>query len=165
MLRPLALADAADMQRLAGVFEVAGTTRQYPASISRGAATRVHRAQRAAWRDDRRGHVGDHARRRAHRLRRHLQLVARAHGRVSLGYWIAHQEWNRGYATEARAPLVAWAFADGLHRVEATHLTRNPASGRVMQKLGMRARRAHARLLPSFRRWENVELYAILAGE
>ena len=55
-----------------------------------------------------------------------------------LGYWIGKPYWG-GYATEAAAALLDLAFGPlGLHRVEATHLTRNPASGRVMEKLGMR---------------------------
>ena len=38
LLRPMALDDGADIERLAGVFEVAGTTRQHPASVSAGGA-------------------------------------------------------------------------------------------------------------------------------
>jgi [ribosomal protein S5]-alanine N-acetyltransferase len=46
--------------------------------------------------------------------------------------------WGRGYATEAAREAVRYAFADlDLHRVHAAHFRSNPASGRVMQKVGM----------------------------
>jgi RimJ/RimL family protein N-acetyltransferase len=56
-----------------------------------------------------------------------------------LGYWIGVPYWNNGYATEAAQAAVRFAFDDlGLHRVFAFHMARNPASGRVMQKIGLR---------------------------
>jgi ribosomal-protein-alanine N-acetyltransferase len=53
----------------------------------------------------------------------------------------------------------------GLHRIHASHLTRNPASGRVMQKLGMvheGCARQHVRRWDEF---EDLELHGILAEE
>lgn len=53
----------------------------------------------------------------------------------------------------------------GLLRIHASHLTRNPASGRVMQKLGMRhegSRREHA---VKWDKLEDLELYGILKRE
>ena len=65
--------------------------------------------------------------------------ISRAHGKGELGYWIAKDDWNRGYATEAARAVVRYAFDElGLRRVHAGHLVRNPASGRVMEKIGMR---------------------------
>lgn len=55
-----------------------------------------------------------------------------------LGYWIGVPYWGRGYATEAARALVDHGFAAlGLHRIHASYLAPNIASGRVMQKLGM----------------------------
>jgi RimJ/RimL family protein N-acetyltransferase len=57
---------------------------------------------------------------------------------AELGYWLGTPYWNRGYMTEAARALVAFGFeVVGLDRIQATHLTRNPASGRVMEKIGM----------------------------
>ncbi|MDE1170566.1 MAG: GNAT family N-acetyltransferase [Verrucomicrobium sp.] len=71
-----------------------------------------------------------------------LHLEAR---RGVLGYWIGREFWGRGYATEAARALLGYAFpAWGLEKVEAVHMEANPASGRVMEKLGMR--RTGARL-------------------
>ena len=57
-----------------------------------------------------------------------------------LGYWLTPDAWGRGYATEAgRAVLAIARHALGLKRVHAGHFVDNPASGRVLQKLGFRA--------------------------
>lgn len=59
--------------------------------------------------------------------------------RASLGYWIGVDYWGRGYTTEAARELLRYGFEDlGLNRIEAQYLKRNPASGRVMEKAGMR---------------------------
>jgi len=55
------------------------------------------------------------------------------------GYWIARPYWGRGVATEAGRALIANA-RDTLRigRLEAGHFLDNPASGRVLAKLGFR---------------------------
>jgi RimJ/RimL family protein N-acetyltransferase len=66
-------------------------------------------------------------------------VISKAMKRAELGYWIGREHWNRGYATEAARAVLDHAFGTlGLRRVFAEHLVRNPASGRVMEKLGMR---------------------------
>jgi RimJ/RimL family protein N-acetyltransferase len=61
-------------------------------------------------------------------------------GEVELGYWIARPHWGQGYATEAAEAVVAIA-RDGLRlaNVTAGHFLDNPASGRVLEKIGFRA--------------------------
>ena len=63
-------------------------------------------------------------------------LGRRPSGAVELGYWIARLAWGRGYATEACAALVAIARTLGLACLEGAHFLDNPASGRVLEKLG-----------------------------
>ncbi|MDQ3073986.1 MAG: GNAT family N-acetyltransferase [Pseudomonadota bacterium] len=55
---------------------------------------------------------------------------------VELGYWISRRHWNRGLATEAGHALVELARSLKLPRLEAAHFADNPASGRVLEKLG-----------------------------
>ncbi len=55
---------------------------------------------------------------------------------VQLGYWIGRPYWGRGYATEAARALLALARTLGHKRLFASHFVDNPASGRVLQKLG-----------------------------
>jgi len=68
--------------------------------------------------------------------------------RVEFGYWLAREHWGRGYATEAGRALLATARASlRMKRFEAGHFLDNPASGRVLEKLGFRATGA---ILPRF---------------
>jgi [ribosomal protein S5]-alanine N-acetyltransferase len=65
--------------------------------------------------------------------------VVPEHARAEIGYWVGVPYWNNGYATEATRALIAYAFDElGLNRVYAFHFPGNPASGRVMEKAGMR---------------------------
>jgi len=59
-------------------------------------------------------------------------------GAVELGYWIARPYWGLGFATEATRALVHAARAVGHRRILARHAVDNPASGRVLRKLGFR---------------------------
>ena len=60
-------------------------------------------------------------------------------GELEFGYWIARRHWGRGYATEAgRAVLAAARHSLRLKRLDAGHFLDNPASGRVLEKLGFR---------------------------
>jgi RimJ/RimL family protein N-acetyltransferase len=57
---------------------------------------------------------------------------------IELGYWIARTHWGNGYATEAGRAALEIARALGRTRVLAGHFVDNPASGRVLRKLGFR---------------------------
>ncbi|WP_448663820.1 GNAT family N-acetyltransferase [Sphingomonas sp. CJ20] len=54
------------------------------------------------------------------------------------GYWFTPDAWGRGYATEAGRAVLQAARARGIRRVSAGHFIDNPASGRVLRKLGFR---------------------------
>jgi len=87
-------------------------------------------------------------------------------GNGQLGYWIGAPYWGRGYATEAVGEVVRHAFEElGLHRVHADHFGSNPASGRVMQKVGMAyegTRREHYEMWGAF---EDAVEYGLLAAD
>ncbi len=56
---------------------------------------------------------------------------------AQLGYWIARPYWGLGYATEAARGILAIGFDSlRLTHVTACHHLDNPASGRVLEKLG-----------------------------
>lgn len=67
-------------------------------------------------------------------------LGRRLSGAVELGYWVARPFWGRGIATEACTALVDIARTLGLAAIEGAHFLDNPASGRVLEKLGFIAR-------------------------
>jgi RimJ/RimL family protein N-acetyltransferase len=61
-------------------------------------------------------------------------------GQIELGYWIAREHWGLGYATEAAGAAIAIARDSlRLNRLVSGHFLDNPASGRVLQKLGFRS--------------------------
>lgn len=57
---------------------------------------------------------------------------------LELGYWIARDHWGQGYATEAARGALEVARALGSKRVLAGHYVDNPASARVLRKVGFR---------------------------
>ena len=63
-------------------------------------------------------------------------LGRRPSGAVEMGYWIARPHWGKGFATEAGRALIDIARTLKLPRLEASHFVDNPASARVLEKLG-----------------------------
>ena len=77
--------------------------------------------------------------RRANRLVGGISLFRNATADVELGYWIAREEWGRGYATEAGRAVITLARESlRIERIVAGHFVDNPASGSVLHKLGFR---------------------------
>jgi len=80
---------------------------------------------------------------------------------AELGFWVAGQAWDKGYATEAARRIVRHDFEElKLNRVYAHHMVRNPASGKVLEKLGMRR---EGLLRQRVRKWGGFEDVALLA--
>jgi RimJ/RimL family protein N-acetyltransferase len=63
-------------------------------------------------------------------------LGRRPSGAVEMGYWISRPFWRRGFATEACGALIEVGRALGLPSLEGSHFVDNPASARVLEKLG-----------------------------
>ena len=62
-----------------------------------------------------------------------------ANSAAEIGYSFSKAHWNMGYATEALRAVIDSVFRTlPVNRLEAQHDVRNPASGRVMEKGGMR---------------------------
>jgi RimJ/RimL family protein N-acetyltransferase len=58
-------------------------------------------------------------------------------GNTELGYWIVPSHWGRGFATEAGRAVIGIARDSlRLDRLVSGHFVDNPASGRVLHKLG-----------------------------
>lgn len=64
----------------------------------------------------------------------------RSDGAAELGYWIARPYWGLGYGTEAARAVIAIArHGLRLRTLSAGHFIDNPASGRILEKIGFRA--------------------------
>ncbi len=85
---------------------------------------------------------------------------------AELGYWMGREFWNQGFCTEAAKAVIEFGFETlGLRRICSEHITRNPASGKVMAKAGMTReglRRKHVRKWGVF---EDVIIYGMLSGD
>lgn len=54
-----------------------------------------------------------------------------------LGYWLGHAYWGQGYASEAAGAIVRAGFEqDRMLAFVSAHFLDNPASGRVLRRLG-----------------------------
>jgi RimJ/RimL family protein N-acetyltransferase len=87
------------------------------------------------------------------------------HKTAEVGYMIDPRYQGRGFATEAIRPLVDWAFAEGFHRVIGRIEARNAASGRVLEKLGMRKEAHFVENEWVKGEWQSEIVYAILDRE
>jgi RimJ/RimL family protein N-acetyltransferase len=81
-------------------------------------------------------------------------------------YLLGPASWGKGMATQAAKGLLALGFEElGLHRIWATCLPENPASARVLEKIGMRNEGFLVKHLKIHGEWKSCYLYAILDEE
>lgn len=107
-------------------------------------------------------------------LKEHGQLIGNCGVRMNdadlreanIGYELASQHWDKGYATEAASEILRFGFTDlGMHRIWAMTIAENVGSARVLEKLGMRLE-AHEREKEWIKdRWCDRLTYAILDHE
>ena len=89
-----------------------------------------------------------------------ISLVNIADGTAELGYWLGVDGWGHGYMTEACREILRFAAEDlRLRRVEARVLARNPASGRVLEKVGLRYLEQIEGACGDNHSFEKIELY------
>jgi RimJ/RimL family protein N-acetyltransferase len=85
------------------------------------------------------------------------------HHRAELGYWLGVPFWGQGYATEAARALLQYGFNTlGLHRIYAGHFANNPASGRVLRKIGMRHEGIQHSHILKFEEYLDLEMYGMV---
>ncbi len=166
ILRPFEPADAPRVAELCGDREIAANTLLIPHPYSLADAESWLATHRASF--DAGTHVA-----LAITLRDGGELagcvgltIERAHDRAELGYWIGRASWNRGYATEASRAAIRHGFAShGLERIFASHFVRNPASGRVLEKCGMRFEGIARRYVRKWGVYEDGAVYAIIRAD
>ena len=146
-LRPYTLADAPAVTELAGHAEVSRYLIHVPHPYPAGLAETWIAAQADAWSQ------GLGATWAVTRLSDGVLIGTtslrwvRRHDHAELGYWLGRAHWGHGFAVEAAAATLDYAFV-GLRcvRVFAQYLGGNERSARVLTQLGMTPegmRRAH----------------------
>lgn len=89
--------------------------------------------------------------------------IIEEHQRAEMGYWIGKPYWNKGCATEAAGLVLHFGFHNlGLNRINASHLVRNPGSGRVMEKNGMKFEGCFRQHVKKWGVFEDLNYFAIL---
>lgn len=84
-----------------------------------------------------------------------VTLFRRGREGWELGYYITPKQSGKGYVTEAARALIAHAFYTlGFRRLQAGHHIDNPASGRVLIKLGFTT--THRQMRPCLARKRKV---------
>ncbi len=165
-LRPFTVADSPRVKVLGGERAIADTTGSIPHPYEDGMAEAWIARQEAE-------HEAGTALQLAVTLTETGELLGNIglvmsppHRRAELGYWLGTPYWGRGYTTEAGEALVRHGFIElGLARIIAHHLRRNPASGRVLQKLGMCQ---EGLMRQHYLKWDTLEdivLYGLLREE
>lgn len=166
LLRPLCLQDAPVVQALAGATAIADTTLRIPHPYPDGAAESWINTLTPEW-ESGGGVTFAITDREMECLVGVVGLtISPSAATAELGYWIGLQYWNRGYASEAAQTLVDWGMETlQLNRIVARHFIRNPASGRVLQKLGMTREDGVNTSIEKNGRREELLQYFLLASE
>lgn len=161
LLRPFDPEDAAAVRRLAGDREIALNTLSIPHPYEEGMAEAWLASHQLRF---------EEGRGVAFAMVSEGELVGaigldidRENESAELGYWVGRPYWGRGFATEAASAVVAYGFRDlDLHRVAARCFRRNPASGRVLEKAGLRHEGSLREPLKKWGEFEDVEVYGIV---
>jgi len=160
-LRSYSSADVADLVRLAGAREVAATTLRIPHPYTE---------------QDAKDFIETYAEKTVPETRFAITLtsdsqlcggiglgVDEAHQHAELGYWVGVPYWGRGYATEAACAMIQYGFETlGLHRIYASYIPHNVASGRVLQKIGMRREGVMRSHICKWGEFHDLECYGML---
>jgi len=166
ILRPFRLDDAKVVQELAGDKYIAETTLYIPHPYEDGIAEDWIKTHTVNFSENRKLELAI-----VHKEEKYLIGAICIgcntkfdHG--ELAYWIGRKYKNNGYCTEAAKGIIRYAFEEmNLNRIYARYLGGNPASGRVMEKLGMKY---EGRLRQHVRKWskyEDLVHYGLLKDE
>jgi RimJ/RimL family protein N-acetyltransferase len=86
--------------------------------------------------------------------------------RAEMGYWVGRKYWKQGIATEAAKFMINYGFEFlGLNSIIARYFDINPASGKVMQKCGMKFVGIIREHEFRFDKYYNVGYYEILKAD
>jgi tRNA (cmo5U34)-methyltransferase len=161
LLRAFTLNDATVVQSLAGDRAVAEMTLAIPHPYTDGEAEAWIQSQHNTAEQE---VVWAITLRDSQRLIGAIGLIFdSANHQAELGYWIGKPDWGNGYCTEAARLVLQYGFDQlGLNRIESCHYAKNPASGRVLQKIGMKYEGARRQNRLKWGKYEDLVLYGLL---
>ncbi len=165
-LRPFTLDDAPDVQRLAGDKSIADTTLNIPHPYEDGLAEKWIATHREKFEKGELVNFAIVLREREVLIGAISLVINKRHEFAELGYWVGKPYWGYGYCTEAVKTVLEHGFTQlNLNRIHAYYMTRNPASGRVLEKAGMKCEGLLREYLKKRDVFEDLKLFAILRSE
>lgn len=167
ILRPFQLDDEAEVYRICKEKEIAAFTRTIPHPYPRAQAKHWIEQQPELWRKGKSACFAMSLKKNTRRIVGSIGLtICEGDQNAELGYLVEKESWGQGYCSEAAAEVVRFGFEQlALHRIHAHHVIENPASGRILAKIGMREEgllRGHVRKWGVF---HDVRVWGILASE
>ncbi|MGB3064696.1 GNAT family N-acetyltransferase [Sphingobacterium thalpophilum] len=86
--------------------------------------------------------------------------------KAELGYWIAIPYWNQGYVTEAAKKIIEYGFKElKFNKIFATFFPHNVASGKVMNKIGMKPEAILKQHLKKDGKYYDIPMYSIFRND
>lgn len=165
-LRAYSAMDVPALIALAGAREVAATTLRIPHPYTEADARDFVASTEEGWLSGRELRLGITVRETGALCGGVGLRIEPEHRRAELGYWIGVPYWGNGYAMEAARATVKYGFETlGLHRIFASHVTHNPASGKILRKIGMRHEGCHRAHVLKWGEFLDLEMYGMLAAD
>ena len=165
ILRPFRISDGKEVQRLAGDERIAQTTLSVPHPYSDGAAEDWIATHPRSFSNGE-GVTFAIALKTNHTFIGCISImgISKTHRRGEAGYWIGAEFWNQGYCTEALKALIEFGFREmGLNKITSRHMPKNPQSGKVMLKAGMKQEGVLKDDCFRYGQFEDSVVYGILA--
>lgn len=161
-LRPLSLSDAQSLQKVISVREIADTMISIPYPYPDGEAERYISQKNSEFKSgDSVTFVIEPKSEKLFSGIIEIREIQVEHSQAELSFWLAVEAWGKGYMNKALKAVLYFCF-EGLHlnRLHAYHMTRNPASGRVLKKNGFVR---EGLLRQRVRKWNVFEDVVVLA--
>ncbi|WP_342543005.1 GNAT family N-acetyltransferase [Paenisporosarcina sp. FSL H8-0542] len=84
-----------------------------------------------------------------------------------VGFTLGYDWWNQGYGTESLKAVMEFGFRHmNIHKISAAHNSDNPASGKIMQKVGMKQEGSIRHMIRNAKnQYKDCAIYGILQEE
>jgi len=163
-LRPVELSDTLEIQKAAGIREIADTMISLPHPYPEGEAERyISKKQQEREAGISVTFIIEEKVGKRFCGVIEVRDIDNEHSLGELSFWLVKDVWGQGYMSEVVQALVRYGFEVlSLNRLYAYHMLRNPATGRVLEKNGFRQEGLLRQRVRKWGKYEDVALLAIL---
>ena len=166
VLRPFTLADGPRTHELAREWEIAANTLDIPYPYEEGMAEEWIATHEEDLKRDKMVTFAVTIRENELLIGAISVAIDKHNSTGELGFWIGKPYWGKGYCTEAVRKVLCYCFEKwGLNKVFARHFDGNRASGRVLEKLGMKYEGCLRQHIRKWDHYEDICHYGILRRE